>query len=57
MQIMKNHIESDYKLPDLKAKNVEGKRFYEKKTELDTHQSLRYYLLEIMKDYWRGENE
>ena len=31
MQIMKNHIELDYKLPDLKAKNVEGKRFYEKK--------------------------
>ena len=29
---MKNHIELDYKLPDLKAKNVEGKRFYEKKT-------------------------
>ena len=28
---MKNHIELDYKLPDLKAKNVEGKRFYEKK--------------------------
>ena len=57
MQIMKNHIELDYKLPDLKAKNVEGKRFYEKKTELDTHQSLRYYPSETMRDYLRGENE
>jgi hypothetical protein len=30
MQIMKNHIKLDQELPELKAKNVDGKRFYEK---------------------------
>jgi genome maintenance exonuclease 1 len=30
MQIMKNHIKLEQQLPELKAKNVDGKRFYEK---------------------------